>query len=95
MGDRNQVLTEGEGILTDYRKKIKEYMNILSNERWRISENENCIMVNGEDIVPETMTGTISSLIAGSPKNTGKIVILRTRGGSKYNKIFIKKIIWL
>ena len=91
MGDRNQVLTEGEGILTDYRKKIKEYMNILSNERWRISENENCIMVNGEDIVPETMTGTISSLIAGSPKNIGKIIILRTRGEANTIKFSSRK----
>lgn len=91
MGDRNQVLTEGEGILTDYRKKIKEYMNILSNERWRISENENCIMVNGEDIVPETMTGTISSLIAGSPKNVGKIIILRTRGEANTIKFSSRK----
>ena len=58
-------------------------MNILTNERWRISESETCVMVNGEDIVPETMTGTISSLIAGSPKNSGKIVILRTDGQKK------------
>ena len=35
-------------------------------------------MVNAEGLVPETMTGTISSLIAGSPKNSGKIVFLRT-----------------
>jgi single-stranded-DNA-specific exonuclease len=68
MGDRNQVLTEGEGILTDYRK-----------------------MVNGEDIVPETMTGTISSLIAGSPKNIGKIVILRTRGEGNTIKFSSRK----
>ena len=79
MGDRNKILTEGENILTNYRKMIKEYMNVLSNERWRISESENCVMVNGEDIVPETMTGSISSLIAGSPKNAGKVIILRTR----------------
>ena len=59
MGDRNKILTEGENILTDYRKMIKEYMNILSNEKWRISENESCVMINGEDIVPETMTGTV------------------------------------
>ena len=41
MGDRNKILTEAEKtILTDYRKMIREYMNILSNERWRISESE-------------------------------------------------------
>ena len=93
MGDRNKILREGETILTDYRKMIREYMNILTNERWRISESETCVMVNGEDIVPETMTGTISSLIAGSPKNSGKIIILRTKGGRKHHQIFIKKII--
>ncbi len=78
MGDRNKILREGEGILTEYRRMIREYMNILANERWRISESKTCVMVNGDGVVPETMTGTISSLIAGSPKNAGKIVILRT-----------------
>ena len=80
MGDRNKMLQEGEKILTEYRGLIRNYMNILANERWRISEGEICVMVNGEGVVPETMTGTISSLIAGSPKNSGKIVILRTEG---------------
>lgn len=78
MGDRNKMLREGEKILVEYRQMIRNYMNILANERWRISENNNCIMINAEGVVPETMTGTISSLIAGSPKNAGKIVILRT-----------------
>jgi len=78
MGDRNKMLQEGEKILSEYRKMIREYMNILRNERWRTHSNDNCVMVNAEGLVPETMTGTISSLIAGSPKNIGKIVILRT-----------------
>jgi len=91
MGDRNKILREAETILTDYRKMIKEYMNILSNERWRISESETCVMVNGEDIVPETMTGTISSLIAGSPKNIGKIIILRTKGEENTIKFSSRK----
>lgn len=91
MGDRNKILREGEIILTDYRKMIREYMNILTNERWRISESETCVMVNGEGIVPETMTGTISSLIAGSPKNAGKIVILRTGGDENTIKFSSRK----
>jgi len=91
MGDRNKILREGEIILTDYRKMIREYMNVLSNERWRISESETCVMINGVDIVPETMTGTISSLIAGSPKNSGKIVILRTNGEENTIKFSSRK----
>ncbi len=80
MGDRTKMLKEGENILKEYRQMIRNYMNILSNERWRINDNRNYVLVNAEGIVPETMTGTISSLIAGSPKNAGKIVILRTNG---------------
>ncbi|TFH00907.1 MAG: DHH family phosphoesterase [Nitrosopumilus sp.] len=91
MGDRNKILREGETILSEYRKLIREYMNVLTNERWRISESKTCVMVNGEGIVPETMTGTISSLIAGSPKNSGKIVILRTKGEENTIKFSSRK----
>ena len=91
MGDRNKMLQEGENILSEYRKMIRNYMNILSNERWRINDSQNCVMVNAEGVVPETMTGTISSLIAGSPKNTGKIVILRTNGGEGTIKFSSRK----
>jgi len=91
MGDRNKMLQEGENILSEYRKMIRNYMNILSNERWRINYSQNCVMVNAEGVVPETMTGTISSLIAGSPKNTGKIVILRTNGGEGTIKFSSRK----
>ena len=78
MGDRNKMLLEGEKVLLEYRHKIRDYMNILTNERWRINNTEDYVLVNAEGLVPETMTGTISSLIAGSPKNSGKIVFLRT-----------------
>ncbi|CAD6513453.1 Phosphoesterase DHHA1 [metagenome] len=91
MGDRNKILREGETILTDYRKMIREYMNVLANERWRVSESKTCVMVNGEGIVPEMMTGTISSLIAGSPKNAGKIIILRTGGEENTIKFSSRK----
>ncbi len=80
MGDRNKMLKEGENILSEYRHMIRNYMNILGNERWRINDTQKFVMVNAEGVVPETMTGTISSLLAGSPKNAGKIVILRTNG---------------
>ena len=91
MGDRNKMLQEGEKILGEYRGMIRNYMNVLSNERWRISNSENYVMVNGEGLVPETMTGTITSLIAGAPKNSGKIVILRTEGAEGTIKFSSRK----
>ena len=91
MGDRNTMLQEGEKILSKYRSMIREYMNVLSNERWRTSNLENCVMINAQGLVPETMTGTISSLIAGAPKNSGKIVILRTDGSEGTIKFSSRK----
>jgi RecJ-like exonuclease len=93
MGDRNKMLQAGENILGEYRKMIRDYMNILSNERWRMNDSVSCLMVNGEGVVPETMTGTISSLLAGSPKNAGKIIILRTNGEENTVKFSSRKSI--
>lgn len=68
-------------------------MNILTNERWRMNDSTKCLMVNAEGVVPETMTGTISSLLAGSPKNAGKIIILRTDGEENTVKFSSRKSI--
>jgi len=91
MGDRNKMLQEGEKILSQYRSMIRGYMDAIGHERWRTSSNDTCVMINAEGLVPETMTGTISSLIAGSPKNTGKIVILRTDGSEGTVKFSSRK----
>ena len=80
MGDRTRMLQEGENILVEYRAFLRTYMNALSSERWRITDNGSYILVNGEGIVPENMTGAVSSLLGGSQKNIGKIIILRTNG---------------
>ncbi len=80
MGDRTKMLQEGENILVEYRTFLRTYMNALSSERWRVTDNGSYVLVNGEGLVPENMTGAVSSLLGGSQKNTGKIIILRTNG---------------
>jgi len=80
MGDRTKMLQEGENILIEYRTFLRTYMNTLSSERWRITDNGSYILVNGEGLVPENMTGAVSSLLGGSQKNSGKIIVLRTNG---------------
>jgi single-stranded-DNA-specific exonuclease len=80
MGDRTKMLEEGENILLEYRTLLRTYMNALSSERWRVVDNGKYVMVDGEGLVSENMTGAVSSLLGGSQKNTGKIIILRTSG---------------
>jgi len=78
MGDRTKMLEEGENILLEYRTLLRTYMNALSSERWRVVDNGRYVMVDGEGLVSENMTGAVSSLLGGSQKNAGKIIILRT-----------------
>ena len=46
MGDRNKMLQEGEKILGQYRSMIREYMNVLGNERWRTNSDENLSLIH-------------------------------------------------
>ena len=91
MGDRGDTLAAAEETLKEYKGRIREYMNILSNDRWRITVREHAVMVNAEGVVPETMSGTIASMISGSPKHAGKIIILRTSGADNTVKFSSRK----
>ncbi len=81
MGNRTKSLQEGESILKEYKRRIKKSINILTNERWRISEmpNKSYLTINAQSVVQETMSGTIASIISGAPRNAGKAVILWTK----------------
>jgi len=91
MGDRTKMLEEGENILVEYRTLLRSYMNALSSERWRVVDNGKYVMVDGEGLVSENMSGAVSSLLGGSQKNTGKIIILRTNGGDGTIKFSSRK----
>ncbi len=91
MGDRGQALVDAESILKKYRGNIRKYMSIISNDRWRTVTRGNAVIVNAEDILPETMTGTIASMIASSPKHTGKVIILYTHGDMNTVKFSARK----
>lgn len=91
MGDRGVMLAAAEEILVEYRKQIRECMNIISNDRWRITTSGRTVMVNAEGVVSETMTGTVASMIASSPKYVGKVIILRTSGVDNTVKFSARK----
>lgn len=88
MGDRHAAPADGEKVLAGYRKMLRDNMSRLNSERWRISEHDSYVMVNAEGVVPEAMTGTVCSLLAGSPRYSSKVVVLRAEeegGGIKFS----------
>lgn len=91
MGDRGDMLAAAQTALKEYRGRIRECMDILSNDRWRTTLHGSVVMVNADGVVPEAMTGTIASMLSSSPKNVGKVVILRTGGEDNTIKFSSRK----
>lgn len=81
MGDRGAALREGEASLAEYRGRIRAQMDGIASERGRTQRGRRVVTVNGAGVVPDMMAGTIASLLAGSPRNAGMIVVLTTDGG--------------
>lgn len=80
MGDRGGALREGEESLAEYRRRIRGQMDRIAGERGRSHRGRRILTVNASGIVPESMAGTIASLLAGSPRNAGMIVVLTADG---------------
>ncbi|WOV93333.1 MAG: DHH family phosphoesterase [Candidatus Nitrosoabyssus spongiisocia] len=78
MGDRGKLYQETIKILQEYNSTIQNCVQMLSNERWRINNSDTYVMINGEGIVPDSLTGVISALLTGSHKNYSKIIMLWT-----------------
>ncbi|GIU71863.1 MAG: recombinase RecJ [Candidatus Nitrosocaldaceae archaeon] len=79
LGDRNSMLKEGEQIVNEYRNRLREYMNTLMQDRWRIRDDGKVAFVNGESLIAEDMLGAVSSLLSSSPSMHGRLVIVWTR----------------
>jgi len=79
LGDRNSMLKEGEKILKEYRNRLRDYITMLNNERWRLKEYGNTVFVNGENLIAEDMLGAVSSLLSSSSSMKDRIIIVWTR----------------
>lgn len=80
MGEQGAARREAAGVFTEYRENVKKHVSEIINEKWRMSEHEFHVVVNGEGAVPEEMAGTVSVVMAGSPRSAGKIAIVWTSG---------------
>lgn len=80
MGDRGGALREGETSLSEYRGRIRRQMDGIAADRGRTHRKGRIVTVNAAGIVPESMAGTIASLLSGAPRNAGMFVVLTADG---------------
>ncbi|MDQ4055805.1 MAG: DHH family phosphoesterase [Thermoproteota archaeon] len=91
MGDRNDLLNEGEKIVTKYRTTLRNYITSIFAEKWRMIDNGKSVFINGEGLLTEDMLGAISSLLSGSPTLGGRLVFVRTLTNDGFYKFSCRK----
>ena len=91
MGDRNNLLNEGEKIVTKYRTTLRNYISSIFTEKWRMIDNGKSVFINGEGLLAEDMVGAISSLLSGSPTLGGRLVFVRTLTNDGFYKFSSRK----
>lgn len=78
MGDRDEMLSAGEEIMTTYRTTLRNYITTIFSDKWRIADDGRVVFVNGEGLIAEDMLGAVSSLLSGSPSMGERLVFVRT-----------------
>jgi single-stranded-DNA-specific exonuclease len=78
MGDRNEMLSAGEEIVSTYRTTLRNYILTIFADKWRLVDDGRNVFVNGDGLVAEDMLGAVSSLLSGSPSLGGRLLFVRT-----------------
>lgn len=78
MGDRNDMLSAGEEIVSTYRTTLRNYISTIFADKWRLVDDGRNVFVNGDGLVAEDMLGAVSSLLSGSPSLGGRLLFVRT-----------------
>lgn len=78
LGDRNDMLTVAEDILSSYRSTLRNYLSTIFADKWRVMDDGRNIFVNGEGLVAEDMVGAVSSLLSTSPSLGERLIFVRT-----------------
>lgn len=81
MGQRGIALDEARRVLVTHRGQVQTRMEELRGQRWRVDGGGSCVVVNGDGVIPQDMTGEVCSMIAGSARGSGKVVLLRAQDG--------------
>src|SRR5207245_11362977 len=84
LGDRGAVFEEAQAVYQDYRKSLAKYMGWITENPSVLKQLGPLVIVRGEGVIPEGMTGAVSSLVSLSNLFGSKpvtIVVSNTKYG--------------
>ncbi|HZY46237.1 MAG TPA: DHH family phosphoesterase [Candidatus Bathyarchaeia archaeon] len=84
LGDRGASFDEAQQVYSDYRKWLSKYMNWITQDPRSLVQKGHLVIVRGEGVIDENMTGAVSSIISSSNLFGGSkvtLVVTSTREG--------------
>jgi RecJ-like exonuclease len=87
LGDREAALSEGLRVASEYRAKINKALQLVQADEERTTSHGSLVIVVGDDFLEERLTGSISSILAGSTKYRDKLVMVRAKSGDSNIKV--------
>lgn len=66
LGDRGRAFDEAQEVYSEYKKFLAKYMNWVTRDPKAVTKTPHVIVVKGDGIIEDSMTGAVSSLISSS-----------------------------
>jgi single-stranded-DNA-specific exonuclease len=66
IGDRGTAFEEAQQVYIEYKKSLSKYMNWVATAPSALRTQGNIVVVQGEGVIDESMTGAVSSLVSAS-----------------------------
>lgn len=88
IGDRGESYQQAQQLYSEYKSQLSKYMNWVAAAPNAVRVGRNIVMVNGQGVVDESMTGAVSSLISSSKLfGESKVTVVSTLTRSGEAKI--------
>jgi single-stranded-DNA-specific exonuclease len=88
IGDRGESFQQAQQLYSGYKTQLSKYMNWVATAPNATRTGKNVVVVNGQGVVDESMTGAVSSLISSSKLfGESKVTVVTTLTRSEEAKI--------
>jgi len=79
IGDRGESYQQAQQLYSEYKTQLSKYMNWVATAPNAIRTGNNVVIVNGQGVIDESMTGAVSSLLSSSKLfGESKVTIVTT-----------------
>jgi len=88
IGDRGESYQQAQQLYSEYKTQLSKYMNWVATAPNATRTGKNVVIVNGQGVIDESMTGAVSSLLSSSKLfGESKVTIVTTLTRSEEAKI--------